>query len=187
MVGRGLNLRPISADFSGTLRLVQRACDRTPRGAYCYLCNSLVANDSSGRVHPFTQCKAPGHISHLSNFRLSCTDLPFVWLGLETHLQVRSEISQTPSGLVAKPDRSVSCCPEPSDLAFHDTKTPPSSSALFTSLTSFLLRKREMWDSAWWWLFVAKSMSSTCTIIPMRRPRKVTQAEEGRVQFECFP
>ena len=37
-------------------------------------------------------------------FRLSYTGLPLVGLGLETYLQVRNELSQTPSGLVAKPD-----------------------------------------------------------------------------------
>ena len=41
-------------------------------------------------------------------FRLVYSDLPLVWLGFETYLQVRSEFSQTASGLVAKPGPQVS-------------------------------------------------------------------------------
>ena len=81
----------------------------------------------------------------------------------------------------------VSCRPAQSELAFHST-TPPLSSALCTSLMSYWLSKREMCDSAWRLLSVARSLSFTCTMIsPMRCPEKSFKQKESRVQFERCP
>ena len=74
-----------------------------------------VANDSSGRVPPVTQCK-------LHVILRIYTGFPLVGLGLEAYWRARHELSQTRSSLDAQADSQVPCRLAPSELAFHSTE-----------------------------------------------------------------
>ena len=76
------------------------------------------------RLDVFLLLPSASSLSYFASveFHLACTDLPLVGLEeLEAYWQVRNDLSQTRSGLVAETDPQVSCRPAQSEVAFHST------------------------------------------------------------------
>ena len=126
--------------------------------------------------------------SSLSDFsslesRLSFTELSLVGPGLEAYLQVGSEVPQTPSGLVAKPDLQVSYSP-------NSLSTEQDTSIVIGPLHIFdVIRAEEARGVRFGLVAVVRCQRQAANMYDDHSDEisRVTQAEKGRVQFERCP
>ena len=173
--------------FAGALQFVRRACDPTPRAL---IVSSATDLSRVTRLDVFLRLPSASCLSHFSSleFRLSYTELSLVGSGSRHTCRFAASFHKTPSGPVAKPDHQVSHRLAQSELVFHSTRH------LHRHRPSSHLWRHTCWGGArdvrfdLVAVFVAKSKSSTCTmIIPMRFPEESRRQKKDRVQFERCP
>ena len=85
--------------------------DRTPKA----LIVSSATDLSQMTPRGVSSLLPSGNSLSYFGFRLLYTEHPLAWVRPETHLQVHNESSQTPSGLVAKPNLQP-------EFAYHNTR-----------------------------------------------------------------
>ena len=129
------------------------------------------------------------NLSHSASLesRRQCVEPPLVWLGLVTYLLLRTELSRTPFGLVAKPNSRLQIVRNsPNSLStVQDTSIVIGPLCIFDVMYA---------DEARYVRFCLvtvvcgqKHVVNVYDDHSDEMSRKVAQAEEGRVQFERCP
>ena len=152
-------------------RLVVHALDGDPGACHIH----------SDTPNPPSQSNCTRHANDITNVALDVHLVRQIALDTSTPSQTVPSMShKTPSGLVAKPDPQVSHRPAQSEFAFHSAR----------HLHHRRLSAEEARDVRFGLLAVVRRQKHVVNMYEDHSDemsRKVTQAEEGRLQFERFP